>query len=64
MLYAKFTQQPDLIEKLLTTDDVMLIEHTKNDSYWGDGGGGTGVNMLGQLLMEVREQIRYDLSSK
>lgn len=60
VLCAKFTQHPDLTEKLLATGDAILIEHTKNDKYWGDGGDGSGVNMLGRLLMEIREQIRYD----
>lgn len=58
-LYAKFTQHPDLKEKLLATGEVNLIEHTKNDRYWGDGGDGKGINRLGQLLIEVREKIRY-----
>ena len=62
-LYAKFTQHPDLTEKILSTGDLKLIEHTKNDRYWGDGGDGTGLNRLGQLLMETRERIRYDFSS-
>jgi N-glycosidase YbiA len=57
-LYAKFSQHPDLSQKLLATGDLKLIEHTQNDRYWGDGGDGSGVNMLGKLLMEVREQIR------
>jgi len=35
-----------------------LIEHTKNDSYWADGGDGSGKNRLGQLLMELRNQLR------
>jgi len=61
-LYAKFTQHSDLTEKLLSTGNLKLIEHTKNDMYWGDAGDGTGVNILGQLLMETRERIRYDLS--
>ena len=61
-LYAKFKRHPNLTEKLLSTGDLKLIEHTKNDSYWGDGGDGTGLNRLGQLLMEIRERIRYDFS--
>ncbi|MBE9014261.1 NADAR family protein [Pseudanabaenaceae cyanobacterium LEGE 13415] len=53
-LYAKFTQHADLKEKLLATGDAVLVEHTRNDSYWGDGGDGSGRNMLGKLLMELR----------
>jgi predicted NAD-dependent protein-ADP-ribosyltransferase YbiA (DUF1768 family) len=28
--------------------------------YWGDGGDDHGENMLGELLMELRELIRYE----
>jgi ribA/ribD-fused uncharacterized protein len=55
---AKFTQHPELRDQLLATGDAYLIEHTKNDSYWGDGGDGSGKNMLGRILMEVREELR------
>ena len=55
---AKFTQHEDLRAPLLATGDAMLVEHTTNDSYWGDGGDGRGVNMLGQILASVREELR------
>ena len=56
-LRAKFTQHPALKSLLLKTGDTELVEHTANDSYWGDGGNGTGGNRLGQLLMELRDQL-------
>jgi len=56
-LYAKFSQHPDLTEKLLATGNALIVEHTNNDSYWGDGGDGSGKNMLGKLLMETRERM-------
>jgi len=55
---AKFTQHEDLRSALLDTGDAELVEHTANDAYWADGGDGTGRNMLGKILMEVREQLR------
>ena len=55
---AKFTQHDDLREILLATGDAKLVEHTENDSYWGDGGDGSGKNMLGQVLMRVRAELR------
>jgi hypothetical protein len=57
---AKFSQHEDLRELLLGTGDVLLVEHTDNDAYWGDGGDGSGKNMLGQVLMRVRERLRSD----
>lgn len=55
---AKFEQHPELLQMLLATGDSELIEHTKLDSYWGDGGNGKGKNMLGKVLMEVREELK------
>ena len=55
---AKFTQHEELRELLLSTGDEALVEHTTNDAYWGDGGDGSGKNMLGKILMEVRAELR------
>lgn len=57
-LRAKFTQHADLRELLLGTGDARLVEHTANDAYWGDGGDGSGKNRLGQLLMQLRAELR------
>lgn len=59
-LRAKFTQHRDLRDLLCSTGDARLIEHTKNDRYWADGGDGTGRNRLGELLMELREELRKE----
>ncbi|KAG0362371.1 swarming motility protein YbiA [Gamsiella multidivaricata] len=53
----KFLQHPNLTKVLLDTGEQYLNEHTKNDRYWADGGDGKGKNMLGIVLMEVREKI-------
>ena len=55
---AKFTQHQNLRALLLSTGDAKLVEHTENDSYWGDGGDGSGKNMLGRVLMQVRDELR------
>ena len=54
---AKFSQHPQLASLLLSTGDAVLVEHTKNDSYWADGGDGTGKNRLGEILMKVRSEL-------
>lgn len=59
-LMAKYTQHPELRELLLSTNDLKLVEHTPNDSFWGDGGNGKGNNMLGRLLMEIRQKLRNE----
>jgi len=57
-LYAKFSQHPDLKALLLSTGEATLVEHTIKDSYWGDGGDGSGENKLGQILMALRVVLR------
>lgn len=51
---AKFAQYPELAAMLTATGEAELVEHTDADAFWGDGGDGTGKNMLGRILMEVR----------
>ncbi len=59
-LRAKFTQHDRLRRLLLSTGDAELVEHTKNDSYWADGGDGSGNNRLGVLLMQLRAELRAE----
>jgi hypothetical protein len=61
VLRAKFTQHADLRELLLSTGDARLVEVATIDNevnrLWGEVNG-IGKNMLGVMLMELREQIR------
>jgi ribA/ribD-fused uncharacterized protein len=56
-LRAKIDQHSDVREALLGTDTAKLIEHTVNDRYWADGGDGTGLNRLGHMLVELRDEL-------
>jgi len=56
-LRAKFSQHERLRDILLSTGDEELVEHTVNDRYWADGGDGSGMNMLGKMLMKVRTEL-------
>jgi len=57
-LRAKFGQHEDLKRLLLGTGERKIVEHTKYDRYWGDGGDGSGRNRLGELLMQLRAEYR------
>ena len=57
-IIAKFKQNPDIKQQLLDTGDAELIEDSPVDYYWGCGKDGTGKNMLGKLLMEIRSELR------
>ena len=58
-LDAKFSQHSGLRDGLLCTEGCELVEHTPwGDYFWGDGGDGTGKNILGKMLMQIRDYIR------
>jgi N-glycosidase YbiA len=60
MLHAirrKF-EAANLREQLLSTGLRPLIEASPTDYYWGSGRTGSGRNRLGQLLMQVRAELR------
>lgn len=52
-LYAKFTQNKDLKEKLLKTGDAVLHEDSPTDMFWGM----RGKDNLGKMLMKLRSQL-------
>jgi exodeoxyribonuclease III len=63
-LYTKFTQYPNLRKELSQfPDNVYLVEHTKRDKIWGDGGdGGTGEvgsNFLGKILTALSFILKH-----
>jgi len=56
---AKF-KDDKLREKLLKTGDAVLHEDSPTDKFWGK----TGKDMLGKLLMQVRNEIREEELTK
>lgn len=57
VLRCKF-QDPARRKLLLDTGDSKLIEESPYDAFWGVGPRGNGNNMLGKLLMQLREDLR------
>lgn len=66
---AKFSQNPNLKEFILSTNDAILVEASPFDTIWGIGmdretalnsnvDDWTGENLLGCSLMEVRDWLR------
>jgi hypothetical protein len=66
---CKYTQNEDLKTKLLSTGDKILVEVNPNDNIWGigleenspeiyDETKWRGQNLLGKVLMEVRDYLR------
>lgn len=56
-LYTLCRTYPDLTSKLLQTADIPLVENSQYDYYWGCGRDRRGINMYGQVLMNVRDKL-------
>lgn len=57
-LQAKFEQNRRLRKDLLATGDAVLIHRSSSDAYWGRAEDGVGENRLGEMLMELRQQLQ------
>jgi ribA/ribD-fused uncharacterized protein len=66
--WAKFSQNPELLEKLLSTKHTLLVEASPTDKLWGIGlalgdpavdhpDKWRGTNWLGEVLTKVREDL-------
>ncbi len=57
----KFESYENLQNLLLSTGQEELIEANPDDYFWGEGENGSGKNMMGNLLMEIRSKIQKKL---
>lgn len=57
----KFMTYPDIQAILIATDDLLIVENSPKDYYWGCGKDKTGDNHLGKILMSVRQQLKSKL---
>lgn len=58
LIFQKFTNNPQLKQMLLDTEDALLEEgNTWEDTYWGICNG-IGENNLGKILMEIRDSLK------
>ena len=71
---AKFSQNEDILKILLSTENALLAECSPYDKKWGIGidindpdrliiAKWKGKNLLGRILMEVREELRNEIQS-
>lgn len=64
LLRRKFRPGSHLAEKLLATGGADLVEdNTWGDTFWGICRG-EGLNTLGKLLMQVRDELREGLQNR
>jgi hypothetical protein len=60
---CKFQTHTDIRDILLSTGNAEIVENSPIDFYWGCGADGSGKNMLGKILMEVREILQHTYSA-
>jgi len=63
-LVAKFKKIDRMRNLLLSTGNAEIVEYSKTDYFWGRNEDGAGYNMLGKLLMELREEIKVEEERK
>lgn len=54
----KLEQNPYIKKKLLQTGDLLLVEDSPKDSFWGWGEDRKGRNELGKIWMKLRDEIK------
>lgn len=57
-LDTKFMCYPRLRRLLLDTWPMPLFEDASDDSFWGIGPNGCGQNIMGKMLMTLREELK------
>lgn len=60
IVHNKFMYNEKLKKLLVSTGDRYIAEHTNRDSFWADGGDGSGENWLGRILMALRDVINEE----
>jgi ribA/ribD-fused uncharacterized protein len=64
VVLAKFRQHADLAEILIGTGEARIVEAATVDNEvnrrWGEVNG-KGMNLLGIILMEVRDELREEV---
>lgn len=56
-LHAKFSQNDELKETLIHTKRARIVEKSEDDDFWGSGFKGKGKNMLGKIIMYLRDEF-------
>lgn len=58
MLRVKFAPGTQMHRRLLQTGNLELIHESRTDLFWGQNRSGDGQNLLGKILMQIRETGR------
>lgn len=56
--WEKFSQKEDLKKMLLETEDKKISQLSRNEFFWSVSSEGYGNDLLGKILMKVRENLK------
>ena len=57
-LRAKFSQNSELKDLIISTGMALIVEDSPKDAFWGNGKTKDGQNHLGKSLMAVRSEFK------
>lgn len=60
-ILEKFRQNRDIAFKLIETRNKKIAEATIDEYYWGIGKDKSGKNIIGDILVKVREKIKREI---
>lgn len=62
LMYLKAEQHADVRQALLDSGDQKIVKHIvtypPGDGFWDDGEDGTGLNYIGKMWVEIRDEIK------
>ena len=62
LMKLKAEQHQDVKQALIDSGDLKIIKHIvtypPGDGFWDDGEDGTGLNHMGRMWMEIREELK------
>lgn len=62
-IYTKCHSHPEVARALLDSGEVVLVENSQYDYFWGCGRDTRGHNTYGKVLMAVRDKLREEETS-
>ncbi|MGC9968903.1 MAG: NADAR family protein [Minisyncoccia bacterium] len=62
LMRARADQHEEVRKALLDSGDIQIVKHITTyppgDGWWDDGEDGKGLNHMGRIWMEIREELR------
>ena len=66
LMLQKALQHDDVRNALRDSGDLKIVKHIvtppPGDGFWDDGEDGKGLNHIGRMWMEIREELKVQLS--